>query len=409
MSLSVTGYPDQRKKFMTHLSPNTYLPVNWADGMKINKDHFRSEQKANNWQQALHSSALLNDYNYGLFLSGPANDTSRQIVLTTDNQQQVTIKLLNCQAITPGGHLVYIQEGTTTREESLMVAVPGLQIPYARLAALDTEYYVMLAVNPFNRIPAGEPDIAESQLRPPFTIPDFHIQLVDLRDSRHGGPGAFYLPLGRIKVSEGKVLSDEEYIPPCTSMAAHGSLVALHAELESFFGGMESNILRIQQKIVQKNQQNELAMIIGELCDAMSVYLCGEYQRLLLEYKFQPPVRMVSGIAGLARLMKNRLDVYTGIMKDELLNYIAEWCGITQGEWEATATGICNYRYDHMNIREAVRQVEQFTRLALRLFNSLAALEYIGKKKEAGIFVKEHLVVPAAEMPAARRKSFLAD
>jgi hypothetical protein len=394
---------------MTQLSPKTYLPVNWADGMKINKDHFRSDQQAYNWLQALHSSALLNDCNYGLFLTGLANDTSRPIVLTTDNQGQVSIKLLSCHAITPGGHLIYIREGSTAREDSLMSAIPGLQIPYARLTALDTEYYIMLAVNPFNRIPAGEPDIAETQMRPPFTTPAYHIQLVDLRDRGHGGPGEFYLPLGRIKVSEGKVLLDEEYIPPCTCLAANGTLVGLHAELESFFGGMESNVLRIQQKIIQKNQQNELAMIIGELCDAMSVYLCGEYQRLLLEYKFQPPVRMVSGIAGLARLMKNRLDVYAGTMKDELLNYIAEWCGITQGEWEATATGICNFRYDHMNIRESVLQVEQFTRLTLRLFNSLAALEYIGKKREAGIFVKEHLVVPAAEMPAARRKSFLAD
>jgi hypothetical protein len=114
-------------------------------------------------------------------------------------------------------------------------------------------------------------------------------------------------------------------------------------------------------------------------------------------------------VAALARLLKNRLDVYTGPLKDELLNYFAEWCNINQGEWETVTTGLSNFRYDHRNIREALRQADAFIQLLIRLFSSLAALEYIGKKREAGIFVKEHLVVPAEELPAPRRKSFLAE
>jgi len=387
----------------------TYLPVNWADGMKINKDHFRSDQQAYGWQQAMHSSALLNDYNYGLFLSHQTYGTNKHIVMTTDNQQQVTIKLLTCHAITRGGHLVHIREGSLTELDALMSPLPGLQVPYAQLIAIDAEYYVMLAVDPFNRVPAGQPDVEETQLRPPFTAPGYSLQLVDVRDKRTGGPGDFHLPLGKIRISEGKVLPDEEYIPPCTNAGAHGALAEFHAGVEQFFGSMESYVLRIQQKILQKNQQNDLSSIIGELCNTMSVYLCSEYQRTLLENKLQPPVRMVTGVAGLARLMKNRLDIFTGPAKDELMNYFAEWCGITQVEWESTITSLCNFRYDHMNTREAVRQTEQFTRLALRLFNALASLEYIGRKREAGIFVKEHLVVPAEEIPAARRKSFLAE
>ncbi|HEY4111045.1 type VI secretion system baseplate subunit TssK [Puia sp.] len=389
-------------------SPELYLPVNWADGMKINKDHFRADQRANHWQQAMHTRAGLSAVSYGLFPSGEPQP-GRPVVVTTDNQQRVMIRLIGCQAVTYGGHLVFVREGSVMGEDALTAEIPGLNIPYAQMATSDAEYFVMLAVNPYSRVPAGRPDMTESQLRPPFTAPAYRLELVDCRELSRETPGDFFLPLGRIRVSDGKVLPDEEYIPPCTAVNAHPTLAEWHAELESFFGMMESYVLRIQQKMVQKGQQNELAMLVGELCDAMAIYLAGEYQRVLLEYRSQPPVRMIAGMAALARLMKNRLDVYTGMPKDDLLSYFAEWCQVQQGEWDATLTAAATLRYDHADIRAALRQLDGFIAFTLRLFGSLAALEYIGKKREAGIFVKEHLVVPAEEMPAARRKSFLAD
>ncbi|GGB00731.1 hypothetical protein GCM10011511_25010 [Puia dinghuensis] len=390
--------------------------------MKINKDHFRADQHANHWQQAMHSRALLSETCYGLFYTGEPQPM-RPIVITTDNQQQVAMRLLACQAITPGGHLVYVREDSVTAEDRITATIPGLSMPYAQLAAADAEYAIVLTVNPYHRVPTGRPDVEESQLRPPFTAPAFELQLVECRDMRSGGgrsdgvrsdgvrsekAGDLFLPLGRIRVSEGRVLPDEDYIPPCTSVAAHPALTEWHAGLEQFYGLMESYVLRILQKTVQKNQQNDLAAVVGDLCTTMGPYLAGEYQRVLLEYRSQPPVRMVSGVAGLARLLKNRLDVYTGGLKDELLNYFAEWCTIQQGEWESVMTAASTVRYDHADIRAALRQMDAFTGFTLRLFASLAALEYIGKKREAGIFVKEHLVVPAEELPA-RRRSFLAD
>lgn len=376
--------------------------------MKINKDHFRADQRANHWQQSRHSASTLNATNYGLFAAGEPQQT-RPIVITTDNQQQVSIRLLACQAITPGGHLIHVWENGVTQEQSMSTSIPGLSVPYAQLAAADADYYIMLTVDPFHRVPTGVPDLEESQLRPPWTAPRYHLTLVNCSDNNRETAGAYYLPLGKIRVSEGRVLPEEDYIPPCTSTIAHPALSEWHAGLENFFGSMESYVLRIQQKMAQKHQQNDLAFVVGDLCNTIGPYLAGEYQRVLLEYRHLPPVRMITGVAGLARLLKNRLDIYTGPLKDELLNYFAEWCNVQQGEWEAVTTGLSNCRYDHRNIREALRQTDAFIYLLLRLFSSLAALEYIGKKREAGIFVKEHLVVPAEEIPAPRRKSFLAE
>ena len=388
-------------------SPELYLPVNWADGMKINKDHFRADQRAGHWQQAMHSRAGLSAVSYGLFLATEPQP-ARPIVVSTDNQQQVMIRLIGCQAITYGGHLIYVREGSMMGEDPLTAAIPGLNIPYAQLAAADASYFVMLAVNPYTRTPAGQPDMTESQLRPPFTAPAYRLELVNCRDIPRETPGDFFLPLARIRVSDGKIQADEDYIPPCTIVNAHSALAEWHADLEAFFAAMENYALRIQQKITQKGQHNELSILVGDLCQTISTHLAAEHQRTLMEYRSAPPVRMIAGLAGLARLMKNQLDIYTGTPKDDLLNYFAEWCQVQQGEWDETMTAASTVRYEHTDIRAALNRLDVFTIFTRRLFASLAELEYIGKKRDAGIFVKEHLVVPAEEMPA-RRRSFLAE
>jgi len=43
------------------------------------------------------------------------------------------------------------------------------------------------------------------------------------------------------------------------------------------------------------------------------------------------------------------------------------------------------------------------------VFSSLAGLDYIGKKRETGIFVKEQAILPDADFQEKRRNSFLAE
>jgi hypothetical protein len=43
------------------------------------------------------------------------------------------------------------------------------------------------------------------------------------------------------------------------------------------------------------------------------------------------------------------------------------------------------------------------------LFYQLSRLEYIGKRKETGIFVKEEVVKQNIDNPPQKRRSFLAD
>jgi len=202
---------------------------------------------------------------------------------------------------------------------------------------------------------------------------------------------------------------DEEYIPPVAAVNAHQSLLEVHAATELFLGKMERWSLQIVQKILQKKQDNDLAISVQKICENVLVYLAAQTPSLRPAFLHQPPVHLIGSVSGLARLIKNSLDIFLGTIKEELINYLTEWCGVSQGEVESSITELCNNNYHHLDIKTSIDRLEDFTRTMSLVFSSLAGLDYIGKKRETGIFVKEQAILPDADFQEKRRNSFLAE
>lgn len=388
---------------------NEYMPVNWVDGMKINKSHFIAQQHAATYQQALGNNGFLNHHNYGL-LPAMSNATAGvKLWLNVDNQQYVQLRMMDCRAITRGGYALLFINDTAQDSSRLTARIPELSVPFSALTGKSSSYYIVLSVNPYERVPAGAANPDEIPSRLPYTTPAYTLQLLPVEEANINTLGFFQLPVGKVRTEEQSILLDDVYIPPCVAVNSHSVLLETHAELEQFFGKMELNALQIIQKILQKKQQNDLSEPVQRICENMLVYIASAYAQLKSVQLYAPPVEMVSSVAGFARLFKNTLDIFTGTTREELINYFTEWCGIRQGEIEDVVTAFCNHKYDHLDIYAAIEKMSLFTTTTLRLFNSLAALDYIGKKKEAGIFVKEQAIVPEEEAQLKKRRSFLAD
>lgn len=388
---------------------NEFLPVNWMDGMKINKTHFLAQNHAATYGQAQSVQVFLNHHNYGLLPADDIRRRRRSLFVSLDNEQYVNVRIMQCDAVTRGGHLIHFNHDTALDNRSLSAEVPGLSVPYEQLTGKSSAYFVVLAVDPYNRVPYGEAALEETPPRLPFTLPKYSLHLLTSEESNINTIGPFQLPISKVILEGNAVRIDEDYIPPCTAVNSHTELLEVHAGLEEFFGKMETLSLQILQKIRVKKQANDLSEAVGKICENIIVYTATEYSNFHTTYLFQPPVFMVSAAAGFARLIKNSMDIFAGTIKEELVNYFTEWCGIPQAEFEGAITSLCNHQYDHLDINVSLDKVLHFTRIISTLFTSLAALDYIGKKREAGIFVKEQLLMPEAEAQAKKRRSFLAD
>ncbi len=376
--------------------PLKYNHVNWVDGMKINKNHFIGLENATRDQVKDALGCGLNDKNYGLLPSAGEPDGSLQIVMTLDNQKTLRVKIFKCNAITPGGARIEISEGGEQ---------PGFAVPFPEATFGFSEQggeatvYVALSVDPFARVPLGNADPAEEPPRYPFVNQSYKVHIIPEEQLSAKEIGPCFLLIGKIRISDNKPELVREYIPPCTTLRGAQVLVRIHADTDRFFGQLELDLLKILNKISEKEQTNVLARVVAHLSENMLYFLSTG----ILEFRWkiidQPPLCMFEFIARLARVIKNTIDSNSGESKEELLNYFTDWCNLRQGDFEKTLLNAINFSYDHSNSYNTVVVMMKFTDVIATLFNKLSILEYIGKKKDTNIFVKEQ----------TGKKSFLAD
>jgi len=150
-------------------------------------------------------------------------------------------------------------------------------------------------------------------------------------------------------------------------------------------------------------------VIVQKLCENILAFTASQLAELKSAGVVCAPVTMITKVSALSRLMKNTIDCYLGAGKEELINYFTEWCNVSQGELERIIIELANHQYDHLDINNSMDKVTEFTKIVSGLFHRLAKLEYIGKRKEAGIFVKEEVIKQGPDGPAPKRRSFLAD
>jgi len=363
-----------------------HFPVNWIDGMKINKNHFLAMQE--NTDEAVKEavSSQLTSINYGL-LPINGNSNSIKMNLIVDNHKLLKVKIDECHAITPSGNRIEIDREIDNNLDSSLV------YPEAVHTIISGEKIGLLAcisVNSKKRIPFGELDPDENPPRYPYTQPEYLLHLIPEENIKNNGLGNSFLTVGRIIVSESETSIDDSYIPPSTTVSSHLSLLEDFNDLDKFLGQIEIYANQISQKINSKSQNNNiLSQLLDVICDKTLTFLGQEINVFRWFMPNRPPAYMYNSIISLARILKNYIDSRSGSGKEELLNYFSEWCNISQGDFEVLFNDTINSGYNHNHIDATSAQVFKFTQTIQELFSILTRLDYIGKRKDGSIYVTE--------------------
>ncbi|MBP6623721.1 MAG: hypothetical protein KA198_01035 [Chitinophagaceae bacterium] len=377
-----------------------FNPVNWKDGMKMNKSHFIDTDNA--YIDGIRDAVQikLSPVQYGL-VCNDANE-SINIQITIDNQNLIKATLLLCDAVTLGGARINIHK------QNLEQSFTQLEATQATKAGEEGIFWVSVSVNLFNRIPSGTPDPLENPPRNPFTEASYELHITPDTQIKQLLNNPNQLIVGKVHLNGAQSRVEEEYIPPCLSVSAHIDLISFHAELDSFFGKLELKCSQIVQKIFKKSQQNELSDLVQFLCDRMILFLGSQITPFRWSAPHESPIHMIQTTVGLARVIKNTIDLRIGSGKEELLNYLAEWCELNQGELEALLTSVSNITYTHHDVNQHLTKIVQFVKVLGKLFDTLSNLEYIGKKKDSNIFVKEEQIQTVEDInkPKPKRRFF---
>lgn len=379
-----------------------HFPVNWIDGMKINKNHFIEQDNAGTDALQGMVSLQLSPLRFGVLAASAAGEENFNVKISFDNQNSLRVSVLACQAVTSGGVHIALPAFSTIGQTETGNILTG-SFPFS---ASNTEsvWWVFLFVHPFEKQAAGSPDLAENPPRFPNVLPTYTLQLISESNYRQHAYHPYGIPVGKVNLISNDVRVDHDYIPPCFSINAHPDLLSLHGELDKYLADAESNCSEIVQKIFRKSQQNEISELVMFLCDRVMQYLGQAITSMRWNMIYNPPAAMFEMISTLARLMKNSIDMRTGSGKEELMNYLSEWCELKPGELETMLSSLANTSFDQNDINKNIQKIVVFVKVTSRLFDTLSKLEFIGKRRESGIFVKEEAVHQPENQAKVRRR-----
>ena len=365
--------------------------------MKVSKDNFIDTDK--HYHDTLRdiASLFITNYNFGLLPLPKGNRNAFDLSFIQNAANSITVKLNYCNAITPGGCRISI----VTEDKSNALSAT-LKLDYSEKSSSELTWYdVVLSVNPFERVPMGNPDPEENPPRHPYSDNKYNLSIVPSDQLNLSELGAYCLVIGKIKSKAGALYFIENYIPPSTSIESHPALIGYYEMIGDALDQIHSLSIKIIQKICNKNKPSAIAKNYREVGEKTLAFTTGIFFHYRNTLPQAPPVQLIEIASTLANTIHTSLYCISGEEREELLKYIFEWCEITPNIFEEELLKAIEVKYNHYNIVEPLEVLVHFLKTINTIWSKMNNLEYIGQRKE-NIVVKKEDVAIQVEQPKKR-------
>lgn len=352
--------------------------VNWENGMLPNASHFRATEDYFIAGQCLGQEVHLTNFNYGLLR--PLSDGHEQaceIEVVHTVSETIEIRLLYCFGITTGGVIIHYE---STPLDYLSYTVPVIELS-DNTSGRTSYLNIILSVDPYQRIPTGEPDNEELPPRYPEAHPEYKLYAVPVEQMK-SGLDANSLIIGRIRKEGSRYEKDYNYIPPCTCMLSDADLIRYYGRFGVFFNNIEKASKDIVTKVVNRSDSSTMAVNIAEICKNILRYTSTTYFNYRNTGSFWSPIEIINCFSSLAHLCYNSLNFMEKTEKEDVLKYFYEWSDTTPKIFEGYLTESIDIKYEHDEIRSMMFIIESFLDNFSELWLTLSSLDYIGKHKD---------------------------
>jgi hypothetical protein len=362
-----------------------YRQINWIDGMKINKDHFIGLENHFAAADADIRMLWLDQYSYGLLPPSSPQEKNLDFEAYIDDQGRLKVRLIKFRGISPDGFRIEIQGNASESSGSIVEATFNLQ------EFQDREFYLMVSVSPFVRIPTGAPDSSESPLRQPFVMPECRLNLAPESVNISTVSGLDSMPFAKITVLNNRVDIDQGYIPPCASINSHPELIRFYNAVNQNVVALERNVVELISEINLKTTSNALINIILQIASNLQNYLNSK----ITEYKWftasRPPVFLIANIVSIARTVRNAFDTRIPEEREKLLIYLSEHFDINPAKFKQLLDTTIGIEYQHTQINQSLIKAGEFLNVFSQLVNELKKMEFIvgePRKRRIDIIIK---------------------
>jgi len=359
--------------------------VNWQECMNVSAKHFIQTEDFFIDSSRDYASLRLTNANYGLLPTADDTDNSNGIRISEHVTGHIEIKLLHCNAITASG----IRINFNPKEGASLIKDYS---PESASKDKETKQWdIILVTDPFKRIATGDLDAQETPPRHPNAETMYELQVQPSGKLNTKEFGLHQLTIGRIRKSADRYVVDGNYIPPCTSMGSHPDLLIYYNSFAQQLSSIEKSSKSIISKVLNKQNQTELAENIRQICEEVLRFISAIYFDFRNKGRYLPPIEIVKYFSTLAHICFVSLNFIKSSEKEDLLKYFYEWSDITPGSFEEMLANTLDLMYEHDKIRSTMINIEAFITTISELWIKLSQLEYIGQHKE-NIIVSEQTI-----------------
>ena len=386
-----------------------HYPVNWVDGMKISRRHFTELEQFTTEHLRDATAAVLSAHRFGLLPTDPNGMSSFEMLLSVDPQQGVQARLTHCRAITAGGARIEVTGGTEplTLRTSLSQLLTEFNLP---APTEQMRFSVVVTVNPYVRVPIGQPAPEEVPPRHPFTMPQYQLSVVPTQQVNTTTISSFHLVVGELIFKEGTLRVMPDFIPPSTALSSHPALLKWLNQFEHILQEIETDAFKIIHKVkLRVDKKSYLSDQVQALAERTVFALSQHLTSLHLSAAEQPPIQLLDTVMRLAKQFKTSIDCLTEAEREELLKYFEQWSETLPITLLNALSASVATHYDHHRVHDLLEQQYAMWQLIANVFRQLTHLEYIGKNKEGWkTFINENPVQPDSlpDKPATRWSPF---
>lgn len=345
-----------------------HFPVNWVDGMKISKQQFL-ELENNLFDQIRDANALgLTDYNFGIL---PAPESGRDSLMIDVSSDHVDLK--SCRAITRAGARIEIMDldYSALRQplQHLMGSFDFRQSPF---------WYVVVGVNPFERVPYGNPAPDTVPVRQLYATPKYELSIIPSEQTLSPKIAAYAIPVAKIRGGTGGTELDRTYIPPCARLNSSMELLHVHHQLDQELGFLLDKAVLIIQKITFRRKReslNPLANDIYLMASRTMEFITNTLDAYRMLLPHQPPIMFIEYFMRFARTQHTALMLIQ--YKDLTMDYFDQKIREFQiNVFNSAIQNLINLTYNHFEVRQALDKVENLMEQLKVLFGSLSTMDY---------------------------------
>ncbi|WPP49129.1 type VI secretion system baseplate subunit TssK [Catalinimonas niigatensis] len=361
--------------------------VNWIDGMKVNKKHF---QQTEDWalDHLKDIVALsLTDHNYGLLPGSEDIDASLDYQIEVEQTQFIKITLMACRAITRGGVRIEI---TPYVSKQFSLGKSHLEVVFDLKGTSNQQYDIVVTVDPFTRVAAGDPDPEEHPLRHPSSLPKYSVDVIPSNHINTEEFSTYHLTIGKFRVVAGEV-QNENYIPPCTRISSHPTLLEFYRDFEKQLNEAKQHLTQYIKKSRSLGSHSENHNVLT-LTESMLMNIAVFEDEFQMEIPNQSPSYLYIYFKRLIRLISTELNC---MPEDErLMVYNTFNQSFTAGTFENVISSVLHLKYTHRDIFQVMDKLFQETS---RLMEIISRLPFTSQS--SGQHYQKQEEIPAPEKP----------